>query len=84
MSTGQLAAVTGGALLVVSSVRQRPALAPWIAALGMSCIAGALFCGPSSQLSLRLKQRRQAHDPIDQVSEDSFPASDPPSSMQAD
>jgi hypothetical protein len=47
----------------------------------MGCIAGALFCGPSSQLSLRLKQRRQTSDAIDQASEDSFPASDPPSSM---
>ncbi len=83
MSSGQYAAVTGGALLIASSVRQRSRRDTWIAALGMSCIAAALFCRrPLAAIGLRLKHSRQSFDALDQTLDDSFPASDPPSSMQ--
>lgn len=83
MSSGQYAAVTGGALLIASSVRQRSSRDTWIAALGMSCIAAALFYRrPLAAIGLRLKHSRQSYDALDQALDDSFPASDPPSSMQ--
>jgi hypothetical protein len=83
MSPGQYAAIAGGALLIASSVRRRSNRDAWIAALGMGCIAGALFYRrPLAAISLRLKQSRQSFDALDQTLDDSFPASDPPSSMQ--
>ncbi len=83
MSAGQYAAIAGGALLIASSVRRRSSRDAWIAALGMSWIAGALFYRrPMAAIGLRLKHRRQSFDALDQTLNDSFPASDPPSSMQ--
>ena len=81
MCTAQMAAIAGGTLLVASSIRQRTSRDTWLAAMGMGVIAGALFCrAPFSALGLRFKHRRRRNDAIDQASEDSFPASDPPSS----
>ena len=83
LCAAQIAAIAGGTLLVASSIRQRSTRDTWLAAMGMSCIAAALFCrAPFSSLGLRLKQRRQRYDAIDQASADSFPASDSPSSGQ--
>jgi hypothetical protein len=84
MSMGQLAAVAGGALLIASSVRQRSSRDAWVAALGMGCIAGVLVSRSSFGFSLWFRQSQPAYDAIDQTSDDSFPASDPPSSMQVE
>ena len=81
LCTAQMAAIAGGTLLVASSIRQRSSRDTWLAAVGMSCIATALFCrAPLSAMGLRFKHRRQRYDAIDLASQDSFPASDPPSS----
>ena len=81
LCAAQLAAIAGGMLLVASSIRQRSSRDTWIAAMGMGAIAAALFCrGPVSSLGLRLKHHRLRYDAVDHASEDSFPASDPPSS----
>lgn len=83
-----LALIVGGAVLVASSTRQRRSLGAGTAALGVAFIAAGWFCNrwmPEARswvARLACRSGRLADETLDRASEDSFPASDAPSSMQ--
>ena len=84
----RLALIVGGAVLVAAGLQRRGAGRAGAATLGIACIAAGWFCeGWIADASTWLTRVGRGSGPrlvdtIDQASEDSFPASDPPSSMQ--
>lgn len=83
-----MVALAVGAIAIAASVRGRPTRAT-AAAAGLMCVGSAYLFGSALDRAVRLfselpgTSRRQREDAVDQMVEDSFPASDPPSSMQA-
>lgn len=86
MNAAHLAVLTGGALLLASSMRQRNVRGLWTAAFGAGLIAGAALCPRPMTwpAALRFATPRDHYDAVDLASADSFPASDPPSAGQVD
>ena len=86
MNAAHLAVMTGGALLLASSMRQRKVPGLWTAAFGVGLIAGAALCPrPMCWPSLlRFAQPKDHYDAVDQALADSFPASDPAPAGQFD